>query len=163
MLFSKIFQECPEKQKRKVNADPDPTENIDYSKMPEPTKCPQDELEFTTFIPQSNCIYVFFAERDTPTKNILKSRYESIFGIGYSLDIQRFRFYPGTKNIYTFIGFVNQNVAKKAIKTLHKIALNRSVFYYPFGPPKEEETVVMMIEFNIKNLKGPYAYTKYNK
>ncbi|KAK8834680.1 hypothetical protein M9Y10_042569 [Tritrichomonas musculus] len=135
------IQENPEKKKPKANAQPDQTKNIDYSKMPEPTKCPQDELEFPTFIPQSNCIYVFFAERDTPTQNTLKSKYNSIFGIGYSLDIQRFRFYPGTKGVYTFIGFVNQNVATKAIKTLHKIALNRSVFFYPFKPPTQEETV----------------------
>lgn len=34
-------------------------------------------------------------------------RKTKIFGIENVSDIQRFRYYPGTKSIYTFIGFKN--------------------------------------------------------
>lgn len=49
-------------------------------------------------------------------------------------DIQRFCFYPNTKNIYTFIGFSNLDMLYSSIKkqSLKSAAIDQNIYLYPY-------------------------------
>lgn len=96
----------------------------------------EDDLKFKEFVPKDNLYYCFFAETYKPDQNKINSKYHSLYKIKICKDIQRFRYYPNTHRIYTFIGFSNMDDLNKSIqkKSLKSSVLNKSVFLYPFKP-----------------------------
>lgn len=120
------------------------TEKNDYSKLPKSVKYRKD-LGFTEFVPKNNYVYIFFTENQAPKEHILKNDYQKIYGIDFSLDIQRFCYYPGTKKVYSFMGFLNKKVAEKAIKRLKAVVSNMPTFNYPY---QEEKTHIQFAIIN---------------
>ncbi|KAK8865467.1 hypothetical protein M9Y10_011015 [Tritrichomonas musculus] len=69
---------------------------------------------FVTFDPKENLYYFFFSERNQPKLDTINGNDLGHFGLYDALDIQRYRYYPGTTNIFTFVGFSNPRQREEA-------------------------------------------------
>ncbi|KAK8850155.1 hypothetical protein M9Y10_018275 [Tritrichomonas musculus] len=103
----------------------------------------KSDIVFKKFVPKKNLFYCFSAEVFEPIKTMVTKKYTEIFGIKDASDIQRFCYYPGTKNIYTFIGFSDEASMKSVISqsTMKNSSINQKVYVYPYpiaktGPQK---------------------------
>lgn len=86
------------------------------------------------FSPKRSFVYCYFIEKKYSEKSPKKSEEKKVlYGINFASDIQRFYYYPETKDIYTFLGFKNQNQLEVAIfqPSLRNAALNRQFYYFP--------------------------------
>ena len=86
------------------------------------------------FQPKRSFVYCYFVEKKYANISSKKSEEKrALYEITFASDIQRFYYYPGTKDIYTFLGFTNQNQLEVAIfqPSLRKAALNRKFYYFP--------------------------------
>ena len=94
----------------------------------------QSDSIFKCFVPRMNVFYLFFVEYLTPNEKIINRKYTNIYSITNSVDIQRFRYYPRTKEIYTFIGFSNEQEMKKSLnnKELISNSVNKIIYTYPY-------------------------------
>ena len=69
--------------------------------------------EIKEFMPKKNLIYYAFIEKSN-SQNIITE-------INYASDIQRFCYFPGTEDIFTFIGFI------KSVQTAYEHEILRSI------------------------------------
>lgn len=111
---------------------------IDPLVLPKFNEYESNDIQFKTFVPQSNLLYCFFAEKSAPNKMVLE-KVKKIYQINSASDIQRFCYYPGTNNIYTFIGFANETLLKTVKKksSLKSAAIDQSIFNYPYDSKEE--------------------------
>ena len=96
----------------------------------------EGNLEFNDFVPNEKYYYYFVSENVIPTRNSIKDRRLRILGLWDARDVQRFRYYLGTKNIYTFIGFETKEIreeAKNGKRIIYSV-LNKSINNYPYKP-----------------------------
>lgn len=109
-------------------------DEINEIQFPKFNKYDKNDLKFTEFVPKDNLYYLFFAELTEPNYKIINHRYTTLFGIKYASDIQRFCYYPKTKNIYTFIGFSNQSQRNQgfSMSAIKAGSINQSIYFYPY-------------------------------
>lgn len=108
--------------------------NDNSIELPKFNRCTNSRLKIRTFVPIKNLFYCFFAELQQPNYHLLNIYYTHLFSIRNASDIQRFHFYPGTRNIYTFIGFSDENTMNNNIDKLEKksIAIDNAIYKYPY-------------------------------
>lgn len=108
-------------------------------------------LQYSTFVPKNNVFYCFFAELCRPNQRILNSNRLTLFGIEKAIDVQRFKYYPKTNNIYTFVGFSNDIDRASAMSkpSLLASSLDSKVYIYPIKSNKKNKN---------KNIKPKYLY-----
>lgn len=115
------------------------------------------DSSFKVFNPCEYFLYCFIEEIDEPNIQQANEFYAELFGIKNAIDIQRFRYYPGTNNIYTFIGFIDPvqfgySILNAEIK---KHALNNQIYIYPIDKPEVQvKNIFKQGQDNISNLKN---------
>ena len=102
----------------------------------------EGNLDFFDFVPNPKYYYYFVSENVIPSKRGMEDRRTKFLGLWDAQDVQRFRYYPGTKNIYTFIGFENENIreeAKNGKRIIYSV-LNKIISNYPYEPYETHKT-----------------------
>lgn len=132
-----------ESKSYKFNYKPDPNDTIDPTLIPIPTvhfKYNTKNLIIKTFVPNKNLFYYFFNELGQPNMNSINNNSLDQFGLYDASDIQRYRYYPGTTNIFTFIGFSNSRHREEAKvgKKINKVAFKNLFYDYPYKQKIEE-------------------------
>ncbi len=87
-------------------------------KEQEPDISMKSDLQIKTFSPKENILYCYFIEQNKTIKDQSDTFNQHIYGIDQVIDIQRFCYYPGSKDIFTFLGFSSQLKLKAAINHL---------------------------------------------
>ena len=132
--------------------------NDNSIELPKFNRCTNSRLKIRTFVPIKNLFYCFFAELQQPNYHLLNIYYTHLFSIRNASDIQRFHFYPGTRNIYTFIGFSDENTMNNNIDKLEKksIAIDNAIYKYPYvkkaDPLFSPDENLFYVYFKEKNL-----------
>lgn len=96
------------------------------------------------FVPNPNYSYFFVSENNTPHPKLINSRRTNIYTFYDLLDAQRFRYYPGTKNVYSFFGFENSKTREEAkgTKALIYKVLNNAINNYPFEAFESRKAII---------------------
>lgn len=107
---------------------------INSINFPEFKKYNKNDLQFKEFVPKDKLEYLFLAELNEPNYRMITASFKKLFGIKFAADIQRFRYYPKTKNIYTFIGFSNKKQLDMAFNhySIRSSSINQSLYLYPY-------------------------------
>lgn len=99
------------------------------------------DLEFNEFSPRNNLFYFFVSEKTEPNYYLINRECTTIFDIKYASDIQRYCYYPGTKKIYTFIGFKTKEERTRAMKNkkILNSVIDQTVTIYPIQENPEKQ------------------------
>ena len=132
------------------------------TELPRFNNCDENDIEFKEFKPLKSIYYLFFSELTKPTKLLTNKEYKKLYSIDNSKDIQRFVYYPNTKNIYTFMGFKNIISRTQIIKcsNISEHALDGNVFIYPYDKSDKKEDVFNESIYHSSVLPNSTIYTK---
>ena len=99
-----------------------------------------NNLIFQEFVPNKDLFYFFFTEKSQPKQCYINNNALTQFGLYDALDIQRYRYYPGTTSIFTFIGFSNpqQREEAKLRKKINRSVYENVIYNFPYEHKTEE-------------------------
>lgn len=103
----------------------------------------KNSFNYIEFIPKNGLVYFFFAEINEPSFRVFNKNATKLFGIKNAADIQRFHYYPNSKCIYTFIGFLDKKSMQQATwrTSIKSNAVNQAIFDYPYESTELQPTL----------------------
>ena len=92
-----------------------------------------NDINFQDFSPKPDVFYFFFIEKDAPNLSKMLNGSRNNFGLYDCLDIQRYKYYPGTKKLFTFVGFPDENKREEAKNAtgIQISSVNKCFYNYP--------------------------------
>lgn len=84
----------------------------------------QEEKNTKEFSPKEKLIYFYFREPKKTDAERLRDLNHPIYHIFNTSDVQLYRYYPGTKKIYSFFGFLNKEEGIRSFKSSRIVLQN---------------------------------------
>lgn len=84
----------------------------------------KDEKNTKEFSPKEKLIYFYFREPKKTDAERLRDLNHPIYHIFNTSDVQLYRYYPGTKKIYSFFGFLNKEEGIRSFKSSRIVLQN---------------------------------------